>query len=261
MITEYTFWKGPWHDVAGLIAETEKFYEENVTSKGLGDRFSVAQARIMEHRKWEPARTNIEANFDAVLRDLNVFYIPKQLEAGPCLVFPQQDIYGNYTHGKLRPLYELKLKAGPAKYCFLGKKENVKGPMWFGNTDRTLVNIGRTKSVLLVEGFFDLLACRLLMPDVPVLSTGTKSVNEDHIYYLQMLGVERVFLMFDNEKAKEGKEEGAGNQAMRVISAVYSKSTKIAFYPIGCPNDDPSMCLENYRSSVLLKELLQKIAA
>lgn len=260
MVSSYDFFNGPWQDVQWLIDAAQQFYAEHVTPKGLGDQFTLAQARIMEHRKWEPARPLIESNFDEVLRDLNIFYLPKQVDPGPGIVFPQRDIYGRFTYGKFRPFYDLVLKAGPAKYAFLGKKDQIQGPIWFGNTDRTLLNIGKARFVILVEGFFDLLACRLLCPDLPILSTGTKSINDEHIYYLQMLGVERIYLMFDNETAsKEGEEEGAGNKAMRIISNLYSKKTNIDFRTLGCPNDDASLCLESGRGAKLLRDVLQKI--
>jgi hypothetical protein len=255
LVSGYEWFNGPWHDVEWLIDTTRAYYGEHVTPKGWGDMFTLAQDRILEHRNWAASRVIIEPHFDAVVRDLNVFYLPKQVDPGPGIVFPQRDIYGRFTYGKFRPFYPLELKAGPAKYAFLGKKRS---PMLFGNTDQTLVNIGRSRFAILVEGFFDLLACRLLVPDLPVLSTGTKSVNDEHIAYLQMLGVERVYLMFDNEVSSKD-DEGAGNKAMRIISNTYSKKTDIEFRPLLCPNDDASLCLESTRGGWLLRDMLQKI--
>src|SRR6202041_1882975 len=109
------------------------------------------------------------------------------------------------------------MRAGVAKYGFLGKKDNVPGPHWFGNSDETLRNIARNRSVGLVEGYYDLLACRLMMPGAPILSTGTKTVNESHIQYLRMLGVKDIHLMFDNEAPKGDKDVGAGELSARYI--------------------------------------------
>ncbi len=261
MISGYEFWKGPWHDVEWLLSEVDTYFREEVEPKGLGDRFTVTAARIMEHRRWAASRALIEANMDSILRELNIFYVPKTMDPGPALVFPLQDVYGRYKSGKIRPFYELVFKAGPAKYSFLGKKENVVGPSLFGMSDATLVNMGKTRSAILVEGYFDTLACRLLVPSAPVVSTGTKTVSEEHVHYLRMLGVQNIYLMFDNEAAKEGKEEGAGNQAMRILSAVLGRSTGLNIQALGCPNEDASMCLENYRSAFLLKQILLKKAA
>ena len=257
MVTSFEFFKGPWQDVEWLITAAQQFYAEFVTPKGMGDMFTLAHSRIVEHRKWEPSRVLIEPHFDEVVRDLNIFYLPKQVDPGPGIVFPQRDIHGRFTYGKFRPFYDLVLKAGPAKYAFLGKKDAIQGPIWFGNTDRTLVNIGRSRMVILVEGFFDLLACRLLVPDLPVMSTGTKSVNDEHIAYLQMLGVERIYLMFDNEvSSKPTDAEGAGNKAMRIISHTYGKKTGIDFRTIECPQDDASLCLEGGGPAKTLRDLL-----
>lgn len=261
MISGYEFFNGPWQDMEWLLAETTKFYDEQVVPKGIGDMFSVTRQRIMETREWAPSRSLIDENFDAVLRELNIVYIPKQVDPGPAIVFPHRDLYGRFRLGKMRPLYELVLKAGPAKYVFLGKKNTIVGPVLFGNTDETLTNIGRLRRVVLVEGYFDLLACRLLMPDLPVISTGTKSVNDDHIHYLQMLGVEDIYLLLDNEDAKGDRLEGAGNQATRIIANLYSKKTSIRFHPLGCPNNDPALCLTDYRSAILLRDMLRSVAA
>ena len=55
MLTGWEFRKGPWQNVEWLIEETEKFYAKNITPKGLGDRFTVACSKIVEHRRWQPS--------------------------------------------------------------------------------------------------------------------------------------------------------------------------------------------------------------
>lgn len=261
----YEFYKGPWQNVSWLIDETEKFYQENITPKGLGDRFSVARDKIIERRKWQPSIRLIKDTLEPVLRELNIFYVPKQMDPGPGVAFPIRDIHDNMTHGKFHPFYELLMKNREgqetvAKYAALGKKESMRGPAFFGNSDECLRNIGRTQSVALVEGPYDLLGCRVLVRDCPVLSTGTKSFSIEHIYYLRMLGAKTFYLMFDNEPAKGEKTMGAGNQAMDYLAFKWSKDTGLDFRPLLCPADDASTCLEHGETAVTLTNILARVA-
>lgn len=261
MVSGFEFFKGPWQDVEWLIDTTRKFYDEHVTPKGLGDMYTVAATRIMEHRNWSASKVMIEGNMDAVLRELNIFYVPKQVDPGPGLVFPYLDLYGKYRSGRFRPFYALEMKGSPVKYALFGQKALI-GPTWFGNTDQGILRAARHKFVMLVEGPFDLLACRLLVPEFPVFSTGTKTVNDDHIAYLRMLGVNHVYLMFDNEDpSKEGEVEGAGNKAARIVANTYRNKVPMEFSVLNCPNNDPSQCLERSRPAKALKDQLEKILA
>jgi hypothetical protein len=258
VINGYEYLKGPWHDVEALIASTRTLYDTQITPKGGGDIPTIVRAKSMEKRKWGPSKPLIESRFDEIVHELGIFYIPKQVDPGPGIVFPQRDIYGRFTYGKYYPFEPIEFPSSTPKYIFLGHKDPLSRPQWFGNTDQVLTRIGVTRFVVIVEGFFDLLACRLLVPDLPVLSTGTKTINDDHMAYLQMLGVERVYLLFDNETSSRD-DEGAGNKAMRIISSVYGKKTGVDFRTLLCPNDDPSMCLESYRAAKLLRDQLQEI--
>jgi hypothetical protein len=251
----FEFSKGPWHDVEAFIESTRAYYAEHVTC---GDMHSLAVLKSLEVREWEPSKVLIEPHFDEIVRELNIFYVPKSIKPGAGIAFPQRDIFGRFTYGKYYPFEPIAFPDNSPKYIFLGHKDPLGRPQWFGNTDRILTRIGITRFVVLVEGFFDLLACRLLVPDLPVLSTGTKKINDDHMAYLQMLGVERVYLLFDNETSSRD-DEGAGTKAMRIISSVYGKKTGVDFRILLCPNDDPSMCLETPRSAKLLLDLLQEI--
>ena len=254
----FEFRKGAWQNVEWLVEQTEKFYTEHVTPKGLGDRFSVSVEKIVAERGWAPSLHLIEANLEPVARELGIFYVPKQMDPGPCIVFPQRDLTNRYTHGKLKPFYDLVLRDNKVKYANLGKLDSIRGPNFFGVTDRTMIAMGKTRKAIFVEGFFDLYASRLLVPDAPIVSTGTKSIVESHVFYLQMLGVEEIILMFDNEPPKdETFKEGAGNQAMRYLSSKLSASTGMAFSTLLSPADDASQCLKFYESAIALKNRIQ----
>jgi hypothetical protein len=81
-----------------------------------------------------------------MIRELEIFYVPKQMDPGPCSVFPLE---------------------GPS--------------VSFGHIDDCIRAIGKYQAVCLVEDYFDLLACPLLYPGAPILSTETQSVNQLHI--------------------------------------------------------------------------------
>lgn len=252
MLTGYEFRRGPWQDVEWLIAETQAFYDANITPKGLGDRFSVAAAKIVEQRNWGDSQRLFKGHMEEIVRELGIFYVPKQMDPGPGIVFPQQDITGRNTHGKFHPFYELVLKDTPVKYANLGNKDLVQGPNWFGHTDVTIQRAIETKSAFLVEGYYDLLAARLMAPWAPILSNGTKSISDDHILYLRMLGVTHIYLMFDNEAPKEGKTLGAGNQAMEFFARKWNGVDGLEVTPLRSLGEDASRCLEHsYRASRL----------
>jgi hypothetical protein len=250
-LTGYEFRTGPWQDVRWLIDETQAFYDRSVTPKGLGDRFTVAKAKILEHREWTPALKLIDGSFDAVLRELGVFYVPRQMDPGPCVVFPIRDYRNVLTNAKIRPFYNLVINGSPAKYATLGRKTVMGTPAWFGDTDTTLESIAKHRSVLLVEGTFDLLAIRLLAPHVPVLSPGGKRLNDAHIDYLRLLGVQDIHLMFDSEPPKDERyRQGAGEMAMAGIRRKYeSEHQNIRWTSLSSFTSDASEALERQRTA------------
>ena len=259
-MTFLDLYKGPWQDVPWLIQETRKFYETHVTPKGLGDQYTLAADRIVKIRKWEPALPLIKWNLEAMVRELGIFYVPKQLKPGPCIAFPLLDYNRKIVHAQIKPLYEVISSNGPLKYVRLGDKNAVRGPVWFGDTDNMLLSIVKRKSVCLVEGYFDLLACRVLHSEAAVLSTGTKSLNDMHIEYLRLLGTRKIHILFDNDIAKEGRREGAGAEAARMIANKYTrKYPDLEFIAEVCPASDPSDCLCDRRTAYALEEQLRRI--
>jgi hypothetical protein len=102
--------------------------------------------------------------------------------------------------------------------------------------------------VCLVEGPFDELACKLLVPDAPVLTPLTKGIGEDHIEYLRILGVDTIVIMFDNEKSGQGRK-GMERTKWR-IETKFMAGIEVTSVP--CAASDPSNAL---KSEPLAEEL------
>ncbi len=265
-----TFCEGYWFkDVPKLMSEVDILYTRAGKVK-----WRSAADRIIEARRWEPTRRIIEPNLEREITRLGVFYVSEVLGPGPCFVFPLRDmgttavqrgrvrLDGGSTciepeeisRAQLKPCYTMKDDMGKTcKYINIGPKLAL-GPNWLGNDLETIEQIIKQRRVLIIEGGFDLLACRLLRPDIPSLSPLKKSLGSEHEIYLRMLGVKRGLLMFDNEAPKDGKTLGGGNMSMHTtIDRIKTMKMEMLLSPAG----DPSACLE----SVVKTRALQKVLA
>jgi hypothetical protein len=130
--------------------------------------------------------------------------LPKALRPGPCFMFPLRDLEGRYNAAQVRPLEDSYLFLKDRKYRTLGTDNAFSGPHWFGNDPATVQRIIEKRKVCLVEGPFDVLACKVLVPDAPVISSLTKGVGEDHVDYLRILGVKTIVTLFDYEQSGQG---------------------------------------------------------
>ncbi len=242
-----------WQKVPDLIKKVNDLYAEATASGKTYTKLSVTQQKIVEARDWSASLPIIQKNFDRVLTELDCFYVPKTLQPGPMIVFPMRDVYGLSTRAQTKP-FEGSAEFGP-KYMYLGlKSKEFAGPAWIGNDITTLKRIIQQRRVVLVEGGFDLLANRLVAPDVPSLSPLTKSLGREHQVFLRMLGVDTIFLMFDNEKPKDADHDlGGGEISMRALQRDI-KEMKIEI--LYCPAHDPSNCLKTYTKASQLKTLL-----
>jgi hypothetical protein len=255
-------WVQSWwyKDVPKLIQETDVMYARLV-AKGQSDKLTATKKKIYAERGWEPSKFLIEKNFDAALKELNFFYVPKGWLPGPCFVFPQVDITGAFTRAQTRPLYKVEWESeegstSKSKYCVAGcRKDLFKGPIWLGNQPHILQRIVELGWCIVVEGPFDLLACRLLAPNVPVLCSMTKTINDRHEAYLKMLGVKTLYFMFDNERPKkEGQTEGAGNASMHRLQHFIKWCNVEPIFTVG---EDASECLKvPARARMLRSQLL-----
>lgn len=228
--------EGWWQDIPRLISRSLAIYE-----KLEKDPTQITSAKIKEQREWVVAEKEIMP----AVRDLNFLYVPKKLFPGPMFIFPEVD-----TEGKLRaqtkPLHTV---FGASKYYSIGTaQEDFLGPIWLGNSDNTLELIIKHKLVVLVEGPFDLLACRILAPDVPIMSSLTKNIGKRHQEYLRILGVKNIILLFDNDEP--------GLVAMEALKN-WIKTMKVS--SLLCPAEDPSDCLKSSVKKEMLKALLEQV--
>jgi hypothetical protein len=256
-ISGYDFKNGPFQDVRYLIAQTQELFEAQIIPKGGPDRWQAAVDRVVPHRKWESSLSLFKQNLYPILKEMDIFYVPKQIAPGPCFIFPHVDATGESVRGTMRAMgWDLILNNTVSKYAELGRDFEFKGPSWIGNTDKVIALMMRLRFVILVEGPFDVLACRLLYPELPVMSSGTKSLNDMHFQYLKVLGVRQINFLFDNEPGKKPGERGAGEIAamgMSKLATALGLIPKIHY----CPSkNDPSACLESLQSAIALKSFL-----
>ncbi len=228
-----------WHDLNKLREKTDALYVK------LGrDIWQTTAEKMIELRGWSVK----ESALIPILQELQVYYVPKRMIPGPMFVFPEYDAAGRVTRAQTKPLHTL---FGETKYYTLGvKKELFLGPVWLGNTDATLAKILEMGFVILVEGPFDLIAARIVAPDLPIMSSLTKSIGDQHEAYLKILGIKRLCLLFDNEVSE------AGETSMKILRHVLGKrGLKVEIMP-PCPGGDPAYALKSPRTKKALHEVL-----
>jgi Toprim-like len=235
-------------NVSELLKELEVLYNLPAIQQGVSDKLSLTKKKIYAEREWEPCRTLIDRNFDAELTRIGLVYIPKTFQPGPCFLFPLVDALGINMRARARPMEGSEL-FGQGKYVDLGDKTQFLGPPWIGNDFETLRKIIETHSVILVEGGFDLLACRLLAPSLPMLSPLTAGLGKNQAAYLRILGVRNIYLLFDNDKK--------GTQTMDKIQ-YFSKEFDNVQQLLQVGATDPSAALKTTKSARLLRDLLYR---
>lgn len=241
-----------WDNVPELIKRTNEFYAKNATKNPGADLTSVTTQKIIASRGWEPALSRIQDNFAQVIKETGVVYVPKTYVPGPLFLFPIRDLEGNYPRAQTKPC-EGSYLWGQGSYHWIGEK--LVGPNWLGNDPINLTRIIETKRVTLVEGPFDWLACKLLTPDEPIMTPLTKSISDKHETYLRMLGVERLTLLFDNERPdkEKGKDLGGGNLSMRVLKyRIKTMEVEVKLLK----GSDPSAALKSGTGAQALQALL-----
>lgn len=222
-----------WNDLNELRVRTEKAY-----AKAQRDMWQVTAERMIQLRGWDCS----EERLIPVLKEFGMYYVPKTLIPGPMFVFPEYDVMGRITRAQTKPLHDL---FGEGKYHTLGvKKDAFLGPVWLGNSDRTLEMMMEMRSIVVVEGPFDLIAAKTICPNLPIMSSLTKSMGNQHEEYLKILGVKNVFLLYDNDEAGD--------------KSVYwmDKTFGIPITKMTCPGSDPSDCLKNSILKTRLKRVL-----
>jgi hypothetical protein len=237
------------------MTEAEDFYARLAAVAPDKNKLTFTKGKVVSAREWSSTLKMYDKHFEQVLKTLNFFYVPNRIIPGPAFVFPIKDSDGKFTSAQTKPL-EGSVYGINSKYRYIGTKPA--SPRWLGNDHATLKRIIETRRVVVVEGPFDLLAARLLCPDVPIMSPLTKLLGKNHIAYLRMLGVKRVFMMFDNEEVKAGKKgtDGAGNMSMEQQAEMVKTMT---LSPLVCPKSDPSSCLKNPTYAEKLKGVIKSI--
>lgn len=99
---------------------------------------------------------------------------------------------------------------------------------------------------MVVEGPFDLLACRLMAPEYPIMSSIIKTLGKMHLLYLQILGLGHLLMMMDNDKA--GKEA--------IYGLKHHLHGRIRIQAVQCPAHDPSDALMFWTRARQLREVI-----
>jgi hypothetical protein len=240
-------------NVPWLLGQVKEFYTTKVAPLGGPPIFEKTAEIVVRERKWAASERMFSAHIAAVLEELSIVYIPKMLKPGPAMLFPMLDVRNRYTLARLWPMYKLLIRDEPVKYAFMGHRADTVGPTWLGMSYPTIERLMRTRTAVLVEGPFDLLACRLLAQEVPVLSTGTKTWNDQHVAHLRMLGVTTVHVLFDSDEA--------GEKAASYLSSKWNNTLarKLTFKLLRCPAPDPSDCLTRREWARSLRTDLRRV--
>jgi 5S rRNA maturation endonuclease (ribonuclease M5) len=256
-VNSFELFTSPAHtDPAGFAASVSEWWDEFAVQKPEErSRHQIASERIEKARGWKPSQPLFGSNLAPFLEELGVFYVPKPISIGPAVAFPLYDHERRLTHLRLNPLYELKGSDGNRmKYVKTGKLKDQHDPGLFGQSIQTITNMIKHRSVIFVEGYYDLIACRLMHPGAPVLSTGSKSISDKHRWYCQMAGVRTLHVMLDRDKAGE-----TASKIIRHVVAKKERGLSLEVVEHLCPAPDPSAALQDLRSAKSLKALLYSI--
>ena len=223
-----------------LIAKLETVYRFFITVKRVETPALLARHKIMQIREWCPAVP--QDQLLKAIEDLEVFYIPVAVNPGPAILFPIRDVTGDIHRVHIRMNDP---KTYGLRYISAVNKDRFLGPSWAGMDDDTMKAIIQTQKVIVMEGPFDLLAIRTMAPSFPSVCSLTKKLGEQHWDYLKILGVNHVYVMYDNEKR--------GQEATEAMMK-YHKDVEIT--PVICPAHDPSDALKTVSKMQALRRNL-----
>ena len=112
-MTGYEFSQGEFQNVEWLMKETDLLYERIIATHGV-TKLHLTRDRIVEARNWKPSLPLISKNFDAVLDEMKIFYVPKAIQPGPAFVFPQRDVFDHFSRARLKPVGDWLMMNGEA---------------------------------------------------------------------------------------------------------------------------------------------------
>lgn len=224
------FWRNePWAKSPSVLLESlESLYRKAIQNGKVIDPAQTAAKRVMTQRAWCPTVAG-DKLLNAV-RDVELVYVPTGVGPGPGFLFPIRDVSGDIRRLHIRVNDEA---AYGSRYISLQEKNAFIGPAWVGADDATLARIIKSGQVLVVEGPFDLLAVRTLVPELPSLSPLSKRLTKNHVSYLHMLGVQHIYVLWDADEA--------GVAATEVTIKKLRNRFRVS--PVECPGVDPAACM------------------
>jgi len=203
--------------------------------------------KVIAWRKWVASPDEVRP----VIEQSGVRFIPKQLvpEGNGAYSFPVYNPLGSLSLAQLRFVRPI----GMTRYFVIGNQSEHVGPQWFGLDQGTLERLTSIRTVLIVEGPFDVLACRIILgTDIPVLCPLGKNLYLDHVRDLQCLGITKVIAMFDSDEA------GAGAK-LPPIPTRRGHKQDVERTILRCPGKDPSDCLKDLKTAKLLYREVRRV--
>lgn len=198
--------------------------------------------KVIAWRKWDASPDEVRP----VIEQSGVRFIPKQIvsEGGGAYSFPVFDPLGYLSLAQLRFVHPV--GESQTRYVLIGNQSEHLGPRWFGLDPGTLERLTLTRTVLIVEGPFDVLACRIILgADIPVLCPLGKKLYDDHVRDLQCLGVVKILAMFDSDEA-------GASAKLPSIPTRRGHKQDVERTILRCPGKDPSDCLKDLKTAKLL---------
>lgn len=236
----------PWaHAPEVLIEALERYYRLAIHVKRITSVSETTARKVMQIREW--CASVPQDHLLKAVEDLEVIYVPKGVAPGPGILFPIRDVSGEIKRAHIRVNDET---VYGVRYISAVDRTRFIGPAWLGADDATLAAIIQTGSVLVMEGPLDLLAIRTVEPNLPAICSLTKKLGKLHWSYLRMLGVSRVYVMFDNESKGDAAAEAA-----------VERHKDFEVIPLTCPAKDPAECLKSSVKISALKKILSNLTA
>lgn len=198
--------------------------ETMCAAKGL-DWLTLSCKKLISFRQWDATVDELRP----VLEQSGVRYIPATHLTEPAFLFPIISPLGNMTLAQVR--YVRPIGLSEMRYQTLGHMFWHCGPLWFGMDEPTRSLIIQSRTVMIVEGPMDVLACRVILgPYIPVICGLGKNLTAKHETDLHLLGVRKVLCMWDQDEA--------GSSA--TMPKTFRERVKLR-----CPTKDPSDCLKS----------------
>jgi hypothetical protein len=201
-MTGKEFIEGPWQQVPWLIDQVMELFETKIVLKGgptLLAKTADSSLSCVSGNRLSPCSRSTLRRFC--------------MNCGSCMSrrsccpvrrssFRSSTCVTGTPLGRLKTMYELRIKAISRSTPSLAIGGTQSDRIGWACHD-VIRRILETKTMLSVEGPFDLLACRLIAPEVPVISTGTKNFTACILPICACSGSRRMHLLFDGDDVGE----------------------------------------------------------